>query len=393
MFLQDNTVCNHSILNRYEKDDIIRKSLISFLEYTTRAITSNITFDKLLQNSFVNYDKEVLVKEFLNYKEPINDLLWLKAGNYTIDNREYITYSNVSAEYLKLILMNFIEENRSSLINEFIVKFCIENEIRDGIINKALLTEDKSNVIIGNLLGDAYRSELDIRNKEKEDAELLFTTRSKETYEHLLPELCEKDQAYVAQIDSGCGFVNIKNNIFEYEPLTTFKEESIYVTLLLVDKNTNRILNRKVYKIRVLPQKYFAPSFVTYRVKPGHSVDIQLQDVTDDYSYVASVLENQGNVNINDKFVLKYTAPNTLYSQNIAIGLKLLYMRKREVYNTIINVNIVVTEEDISSSETFDNFEKIDTKIAIISNEINKVNLEINTISDKLDNANLLRKD
>ena len=377
-------VTSSGILSLYS-DSFIKDTIDSYLSMAeNNAESLSQTFNELINQLFIERTKDEFTAAFKEIdSNSIDDMLWLKASSYLINNREYLTYSNVGSEYYKLVVTNFISINKTILINEFIIKYCNKKEIRSSIMNELLLTENISERVVGTLLNTYLNKEQEARKTEDDNMETLFTIRSKESYTYELPVI-SKTEAYFLKIKEGEGIGYIHGNVFEYEPPVVNKETNVKVEIFVIDRDSNAINKRNVFRIVVLPQKYLTPQFRTYKLKPNTSIDVLLESVTDDYSYVASVLEGYGSVTIHDNYLLIYTAPNTALSQNVGVSLELLYKRTRSIYKVVINFNIVVNNEDVDVSENIGSISKLQEQVDGLKAEIIEINTNVNTVKDSL---------
>lgn len=375
-------------------DSSIQKLISEFLSKTEFIESLNMSFPKLIENIFLDVPGNRLKEYFKEFdKNNIDDNKWIDATTTIINNREYATFSNVGSIYFKKVLEDFIGYNKNILINEFISKYFKEKEIRNSILKELINSPLILTKNVAELLSGSLSKELSYRTEELQNAEIMFEVRSKETFSYSLPHL-PKGQLYQCIIAEGFGVINIiDDNIIEYTPPTIFENKLIPFSLLVVDEN-GLIMSRNTFNIKVYPQKYFKPALKTYKLKPGSTLDIRLEEVVEPYNYVASVLDGFGSVEINN-FFLSYTAPLSALSQNIGVSLSLYWNNKNKIYDTIVNFNVVVDESEVDQSDTVGDYQELSKQIDIINkrlenteNLINAVDLECDT-STIIDNSNV----
>ena len=381
-------ISSSGILSLYS-DPFIKKCIETYISKTEYATTSNYSFTQLINEIFIEIDRKTLIEAFKSYdNNNIDDMLWLKAGTSLINDKEYITYSNVGSQYYKSILIEFVGKNKSLLINEFIIKFCKEKEIRQSIIKKVLLTPNLDNEIIGTILGKAYKEELELRNEEKEEHEIIFTVHSKEEIQYELPVLTN-GWYYYLKIDEGNGVGYVNNNIINYMPPVVPEKTIVHIQLAVLN-NDGIVENRNYYKIVILPQKYLKPLFNTYKMKPNTTIRVPLEPVEEGYNYNVSVLNGFGEVEL-DGFDLCYTSPITSINQNVAVRISLVWNHRNTLYDTVINFNILVSDEDVDISNSTTSMDVLNNKLKELDNKLIEVDNKVNNVNEVVDKINIIK--
>lgn len=381
-------ISSSGILSLYS-DPFIKKCIETYLSKTEYATTSNYSFNQLINEIFINIDRKTLIEAFKSYDNSnIDDMLWLKAGTSLINDKEYITYSNVGSQYYKSILIEFVGKNKSLLINEFIIKFCKEKEIRQSIIKKVLLTQNLENEIIGTILGKAYKEEIELRKEEREENEIIFTVHSKEEIQYELPVLTN-GWYYYLKIEEGDGVGYVNNNIINYIPPVVPEKSIVHIQLAILN-NDGIVESRNYYKIVILPQKYLKPIFNTYKMKPNTTIQVPLEPVEEGYSYNASVLNGFGEVEL-DGYTLNYTSPITSINQNVAVRLSLVWNHKNTLYDTVINFNILVSDEDVDISDSTTSMDVLNNKLKELDNKLSEVDSKVNNVNEVVDKINIIK--
>lgn len=370
-------------------DPSIQELITSFLAKTEFVESLNQSFPELIENLFINLEPEKLKTCFQAFdKNKIDDNKWVESTTTVINNRDYATFSNVGSVYFKKILEDFISYNKNILINEFINKYFKEKEIRASIMKELLNSPTILTSNVSELMSGSLRKELSYRKEELNNAEILIEVRSKESALYTLPHL-PKGQLYQCIIEEGLGVINIvEGNIIEYTPPTVFDNKLVPFSLLAVDED-GLILSRNTFNIKVYPQKYFKPALKTYKLKPGTTLDIRLEEVVEPYNYVASVLEGFGTVEINN-FFLSYTAPLSALSQNIGVTLSLYWNNKNKVYETIVNFNVVVSDEDVDQSDTVGDYQELSKQIDVLTKRLDNTDKIIQNIDDECDSSSII---
>lgn len=381
-------ISSSGILSLYS-DPFIKKCIETYLSKTEYATTSNYSFNQLINEIFINIDRKTLIEAFKSYdNNNIDDMLWLKAGTSLINDKEYITYSNVGSQYYKSILIEFVGKNKSLLINEFIIKFCKEKEIRQSIIKKVLLTQNLENEIIGTILGKAYKEEMELRREEREENEVIFTVHSKEEIQYELPIL-NNGWYYYLKIEEGDGVGYVNNNIINYIPPVVLEKSIVHIQLAILN-NDGIVESRNYYKIVILPQKYLKPLFNTYKMKPNTTIRVPLEPVEEGYNYNVSVLNGFGKVEL-DGFDLCYTSPITSINQNVAVRISLVWNHRNTLYDTVINFNILVSDEDVDISDSTTSMDVLNNKLKELDNKLIEVDNKVNNVNEVVDKINIIK--
>ena len=381
-------ISSSGILSLYS-DPFIKKCIETYLSKTEYATTSNYSFNQLINEIFINIDRKTLIEAFKSYDNSnIDDMLWLKAGTSLINDKEYITYSNVGSQYYKSILIEFVGKNKSLLINEFIIKFCKEKEIRQSIIKKVLITQNLENEVIGTILGKAYKEEIELSKEEKEENEVIFTVHSKEEIQYELPVLTN-GWYYYLKIEEGDGVGYVNNNIINYIPPVVPEKSIVHIQLAILN-NDGIVESRNYYKIVILPQKYLKPIFNTYKMKPNTTIQVPLEPVEEGYSYNASVLNGFGEVEL-DGYTLNYTSPITSINQNVAVRLSLVWNHRNTLYDTVINFNILVSNEDVDITDSTTSMDVLNDKLKELDNKLSEVDSKVNNVNEVVDKINIIK--
>lgn len=381
-------ISSSGILSLYS-DPFIKKCIETYLSKTEYATTSNYSFTQLINEIFINIDRKTLIEAFKSYDNSnIDDMLWLKAGTSLINDKEYITYSNVGSQYYKSILIEFVGKNKSLLINEFIIKFCKEKEIRQSIIKKVLLTQNLENEIIGTILGKAYKEEIELSKEEKEENEVIFNVHSKEEIQYELPVLTN-GWYYYLKIEEGDGVGYVNNNIINYIPPVVPEKSIVHIQLAILN-NDGIVESRNYYKIVILPQKYLKPIFNIYKMKPNTTIQVPLEPVEEGYSYNASVLNGFGEVEL-DGYTLNYTSPITSINQNVAVRLSLVWNHRNTLYDTVINFNILVSDEDVDIIDSTTSMDVLNNKLKELDNKLSEVDSKVNNVNEVVDKINIIK--
>lgn len=355
----------------YYTDPFIQELIEKYLLKTISAETMSKTFEVLINESFISLDTDTFINAFKSSnKDEIQDDKWREATTSVIDAREYTTYSNVGGKYYNLICIDFINQNKVILVNDFVKKFCKEKEIRDSLLNQILSAPQLLTVNVGDILGTAYREELKMREEDKLNATVAFEVYSKEIIEYELPQLTD-GKIYAFKNDAGAGVGNIIENKLEFRPPTVMEETNLYAELITLNGD-GVVETRNGFNITVKPPKYLRPTFKTYRLKPDSTLQIALETVEENYKYYVSVPKGFGTVTVED-YMLSYTAPVTSLAQNVAVRLVLTWNDKTIVYDTIINFNIVVDSEDVDSSDSSNAFMELKEKVASNAAEIENI--------------------
>ena len=381
-------ISSSGILSLYS-DPFIKKCIETYLSKTEYATTSNYSFNQLINEIFINIDRKTLIEAFKSYdNNNIDDMLWLKAGTSLINDKEYITYSNVGSQYYKSILIEFVGKNKALLINEFIIKFCKEKEIRQSIIKKVLITQNLENEVIGTILGKAYKEEIELSKEEKEENEVIFTVHSKEEIQYELPVLTN-GWYYYLKIEEGDGVGYVNNNIINYIPPVVPEKSIVHIQLAILN-NDGIVESRNYYKIVILPQKYLKPIFNTYKMKPNTTIQVPLEPVEEGYSYNASVLNGFGAVEL-DGYTLNYTSPITSINQNVAVRLSLVWNHRNTLYDTVINFNILVSDEDVDITDSTTSMDVLNNKLKELDNKLSEVDSKVNNVNEVVDKINIIK--
>lgn len=381
-------ISSSGILSLYS-DPFIKKCIETYLSKTEYATTSNYSFNQLINEIFINIDRKTLIEAFKSYdNNNIDDMLWLKAGTSLINDKEYITYSNVGSQYYKSILIEFVGKNKALLINEFIIKFCKEKEIRQSIIKKVLITQNLENEVIGTILGKAYKEEIELSKEEMEGNEVIFTVHSKEEIQYELPVLTN-GWYYYLKIEEGDGVGYVNNNIINYIPPVVPEKSIVHIQLAILN-NDGIVESRNYYKIVILPQKYLKPIFNTYKMKPNTIIQVPLEPVEEGYSYNASVLNGFGKVEL-DGYTLNYTSPITSINQNVAVRLSLVWNHRNTLYDTVINFNILVSDEDVDITDSTTSMDVLNNKLKELDNKLSEVDSKVNNVNEVVDKINIIK--
>lgn len=381
-------ISSSGILSLYS-DPFIKKCIETYLSKTEYATTSNYSFNQLINEIFINIDRKTLIEAFKSYdNNNIDDMLWLKAGTSLINDKEYITYSNVGSQYYKSILIEFVGKNKALLINEFIIKFCKEKEIRQSIIKKVLITQNLENEVIGTILGKAYKEEIELSKEEREGNEVIFTVHSKEEIQYELPILTN-GWYYYLKIEEGDGVGYVNNNIINYIPPVVPEKSIVHIQLAILN-NDGIVESRNYYKIVILPQKYLKPIFNTYKMKPNTTIQVPLEPVEEGYSYNASVLNGFGEVEL-DGYTLNYTSPITSINQNVAVRLSLVWNHRNTLYDTVINFNILVSDEDVDITDSTTSMDVLNNKLKELDNKLSEVDSKVNNVNEVVDKINIIK--
>lgn len=381
-------ISSSGILSLYS-DPFIKKCIETYLSKTEYATTSNYSFNQLINEIFINIDRKTLIEAFKSYdNNNIDDMLWLKAGTSLINDKEYITYSNVGSQYYKSILIEFVGKNKALLINEFIIKFCKEKEIRQSIIKKVLITQNLENEVIGTILGKAYKEEIELSKEEREGNEVIFTVHSKEEIQYELPVLTN-GWYYYLKIEEGDGVGYVNNNIINYIPPVVPEKSIVHIQLAILN-NDGIVESRNYYKIVILPQKYLKPIFNTYKMKPNTTIQVPLEPVEEGYSYNASVLNGFGAVEL-DGYTLNYTSPITSINQNVAVRLSLVWNHRNTLYDTVINFNILVSDEDVDITDSTTSMDVLNNKLKELDNKLSEVDSKVNNVNEVVDKINIIK--
>lgn len=380
---------SYGVLSIYS-DKFIKKCIDTYLSKTESGEFVNQSFTKLINSIFLDNDRKTLAEAFKEFDiSLIEDILWMKAANTLINDKEYLTYSNTGAKYYNLLLTDFVDKNKMVMINEFIIKFCKERRIREKVIKEALLTPKIYDAIVGSILIEALKKEKELIKEEEMNAEVMFQVRSKEKYTQMLPKLPE-GQTYFIKLDEGNGIAYIdENNVFNYTPPTvatnTFVKAKIYVV------NDNGITIRtNPFKIEILPQKYLRPIFNTYKLKPGSTMSVQLEPVEDIYTYRATVDKGFGKLEIDDKFTLIYQAPDTRVAQNIAVKLELIWNDSIKLYESIINFNVILGDGEVDIAENVSSIGLLRQQVESVIDELKEVGNKVDNVESRVNKINTI---
>lgn len=365
----------------YINDNFICSIINEFLNETKSAEIINQNFESLIDNMFKNKDLSIYIDGFLvSDKNNIIDSLWMKATSQCISDVIYTTFGNVGGYYYKILSTEFASNNKMSLINDFIKKYCEEKEIRLTLLNKVLSSNELLTSQIGDLLGGIYREESTLRNEEKASASIAFEVYSKEIISYELPQL-QNGKVYSFKNSDGEGVGNIIDDKLEFRPPTVFNTTTLYAELLVVNED-GIVENRNGFNIKVKPPKYIKPTFKTYRLKPSSTLDIGLEPVEENYKYYVSVPKGFGEVSV-DEFMLSYTAPTTALSQNVGVRLALVWNDKTIVYDTVVNFSVVVDDDDVDTSDSGNAF-------AILKQKVQTNTEALETVKNNSDSSTII---
>lgn len=366
-------------LFEYVTDAFLKKCLDNFLACTKSAERESRTFSQLIEANFKNLSEETYKVAFKETdKNKIDDNKWFAATTKCFKLLKYTTYSNIGAIYVSTYTDTFADENEPTLRQEFVRKFCLENNIRNSILNKILGYEGIDRDTVGSMLSGALSEEEKLVAEEKAKAEIIFEVYSREeAYYENLPELLDgKYYNFVVEPGKGVGYVT--DNKITYIPPTVNSITLIPACIMVLTRD-GFIESRTYVNIKVKPVKYLAPVFKTYKVEQGTSIELNLGVVDENYHYIASVPKGFGEVKV-DGYMLTYTAPITSLTQNVGVYLALIWNNTTTVFNTTINFRVQIDNIDVDSSEG-------DDFIANIKNTLSKQNEAIIAQNNRLDSA------
>lgn len=359
----------------YINDKFISTLIDKFLNETIYAESKSQTFENLIDNMFKNLDLSIYIAAFLDSeKNNVDDNKWMSATNSCISQTIYATFSNVGGIYYKLVSTDFSTNNKMMLINDFIKKYCQEKGIRTSIMEEIMANRELLTNTIGSLLGDALIKENNLKNEEKLQASVIFELNSKESITYTLPQL-DGNKSYFFEVEPGYGLGIIQNNILTYTPPTVLEKTRISAEIIVLDSN-GFIESRNYINIDVNPPKYLKPTFNTIRIRPSATISVNLEEVSENYSYSASVPTGFGSVLIENQ-QLKYTAPATALGQNVGVKLTLLWNNTNVVYETVINFQIVVDGSDVDISDVENEFTILKEKVNSNSEQIENIKNEL----------------
>lgn len=359
----------------YINDKFISSLIEKFLNETSFAESKSQTFENLIDNMFKNLDLSIYINAFLeSEKSNVDDNKWMSATSVCINQVIYTTFSNVGGIYYKLISTEFADNNKMNLINDFIRKYCHEKGIRVSLMNELMSNRNLLTNNVGSLMSEYLMREMNLKNSEQAQADVLFELHSKEMFNYNLPEL-GGNKNYFFEVNPGNGIGNIINNVLTYIPPTVLEETRIPAAIIVLDSE-GLVESRNYVNIDVKPPKYLKPIFKTFRVRPASTINVNLDLVDENYSYSASVPNGFGTVIIEDQ-QLKYTAPSTALSQNVGVKLSLLWNNESIVYETVINFQIVTDGSDVDISDVENEFINLKNKVNSNTEEIENIKSEL----------------
>lgn len=341
-------IAEHNIL-LYEKDKFIKYLIEEYLKETEYAETKNVTYSELIDKYFKIIDNELILKYFNQLLcGDIDDDIWLHATTELLTTKEYPTHSNVAIKYYFFKILDFLNKNTQILINDFIIKYSEEKEIREEIINE-MLYKSNANSIIGAILGEGLRKELEIRKTEQSTPTWEFYTYCKEIYQFVLPVL-PGDQLYNIVIKDNEGSYDLtgeRRNELNYIP-PTVSSDKIFMIEVQTLNNDFHIIRRQYIQATVHAQKYKAPEFRTYKVEKLHSIKVRLPQVEENYEYSVDVPHGFGTASLetNPGF-LTYTAPDVIQEQMVTVTLTLMWNNTLILYSTPILFNVKLDGTDV----------------------------------------------
>lgn len=378
------------ILSLYTEDKFLKNKIDFYLNKTSMGEIIPDTFNDFVLNTFVNLSKNELIEAFkLHNKDKIDNTRWASSTNELIVARDVLTFDNVGSVYYKNFASDFIRDNKSILIKDFITKYCKEKEIREEFMNVMLITENLETKVIGQLLSKALQDEYKKREEDTLSAEVLAEVNSRECVTYQLPNP-PVNCKYQMRINGGNGYVDHITNLLTFYPPTVVSLTKIPFDLLVLNQD-GIIVTRKPMVFNVKPVKYTAPAFKTYKVLQNTSISITLDHVIGNYKYVATVPKGFGTVEVKlDK--LTYTAPVSALDQNVAVKLQLIWNDDTTVYETVINFRVVLDPELADVSEDNAAIESLSTRLNTAENKITELDANIKVVdkSVTIQNSDIL---
>ncbi len=125
-------------------------------------------------------------------------------------------------------------------------------------------------------------------------------------------------------------------------------------------------------------------------MKPNTTIQVPLEPIEEGYSYNASVLNGFGVVEL-DGYTLNYTSPITSINQNVAVRLSLVWNHRNTLYDTVINFNILVSDEDVDITDSTTSMDVLNNKLKELDNKLSEVDSKVNNVNEVVDKINIIK--